>query len=403
MNSLASLKPFEPSKTPDSRRRFIKLVGGGAVIAAATLTTGCSTAAPENTVLAWAAPKSDLAKLGLREFMLAHALLAPNPHNRQPWLADLRRADEITLVCDPDRLLPETDPFGRQILIGCGAFIELAVIAAAERGYRATVEMFPNGAPGSTQLPGGSTVARITLKQDTSVRPDPLFAQIRRRHTNKSEYDTTRAVAPASWQQLAAIAASFGLEAGAITDDKIMASVRQLARASYEIEMTTPRTWLESARLLRIGPDEVTQHRDGITVMGIMPRILTAAGLFDRLAIPVRGDSNFNRLMERWAPFETGSGYFWLASKGNQRSAQMNSGRAYVRAHLQATAMGIDMHPLSQALQEFAEVRKEYVGLHALLGFDPANTTVQMLCRVGFGKTAAGATPRRLLTQLVRV
>ena len=179
--------------------------------------------------------------------------------------------------------------------------------------------------------------------------------------------------------------------------------MRQLTRASYEIEMTTARTWLESARLLRIGPDEVAQHRDGITVMGAMPRLLNAAGMFDRFAIPVRGDSNYNRLMERWAPFETGSGYFWIASIGNGRIAQLNSGRAYVRGHLQATVEGIDMHPLSQALQEFAEVRKEYVGLHALLGFDPANTTVQMLCRVGYGKAAANATPRRELTQMVRV
>ena len=400
MNPSANANAFVQSRSPDSRRRFIQLVGVGAVLAAATSLTGCSTTAPDIAVLAWAAPKSDL---GLREFMPAHALLAPNPHNRQPWLADLRRADEITLVCDPDRLLPETDPFGRQILIGCGAFIELAVIAAAERGYRATVDMFPNGEPPINQLPGGSTVARITLKQDSSVKPDALFAHIRRRRTNKGEYDNARAVAPASWQQLTAIAASFNLQTGTITDDKAIASVRQLTRASYEIEMTTARTWLETARLLRIGPDEVARHRDGIAVMGRMPHLLTAAGLFDRFAIPVRGDSNFNRLMERLAPFETGSGYFWIASIGNSRVAQLNSGCAYVRAHLQATASGLDMHPLSQALQEFAEVRKENLGVNALLGFDPASTTLQMLCRVGYAKAAVNATPRRDVMQLLRV
>ena len=400
MRSSTRTTSLTPTAAPNTRRHFIKLVGGGAVLAAVTLPTGCSTVAPENTVLAWAAPRTDL---GVREFMLAHALLAPNPHNRQPWLADLRRVDEITLVCDPDRLLPETDPFGRQILIGCGAFIELAVIAAAERGYLATVELFPNGVPANNQLPGGSVVARIALKADASVKPDPLFAQIRLRHTNKGEYDSARVVAPASWSQLTAIAASFNVQAGSIVDEKAMANVRQLTRASYEIEMTTARTWLESARLLRIGPDEVRQHRDGITVMGAMARLVSAAGLYDRFAIPVRGDSNFNRLMARWTPFETGSGYFWLASEGNERGAQVNSGRAYVRTHLQATAMGLDMHPLSQALQEFAEVREAYTGLHALLGFDPATTTVQMLCRVGFGKVAAEATPRRELTQMMRV
>jgi nitroreductase len=29
--------------------------------------------------------------------MLAHGLLAPNPHNRQPWPADLRRERQMSL------------------------------------------------------------------------------------------------------------------------------------------------------------------------------------------------------------------------------------------------------------------------------------------------------------------
>ena len=60
------------------------------------------------------------------------------------------------------------------------------------------------------------------------------------------------------------------------------------------------------------------------------------------------------------------------------------------------------MHPLSQALQEFKEVRPQYDALHRLLGFDPAQTTIQMLARVGYGSAAAIATPRRDLAQIVR-
>ena len=63
---------------------------------------------------------------------------------------------------------------------------------------------------------------------------------------------------------------------------------------------------------------------------------------------------------------------------------------------------GVDMHPLSQALQEFAEVRPQYEALHRLLGFDAAQTTIQMLARVGHGTAAGLPTPRRELAQLVR-
>ena len=381
-----------------NRRRAIGLVGGGVVLAGTGL-AGCSSNYPAASVHAWQRAPDDT---DVRRFMLAHALLAPNPHNRQPWLADLRREGEITLVCDKDRLLPETDPFGRQILIGCGAFIELAVIAAAERGYRVQVQAFPDGEPGANELPGGRAVARLVLSRDASAPRDPLFAQIRRRHTNKGSYDSARQLPAPLWQQLAASSRGAGLLAGEIVDAVNIEQVRKITRASFETEMTTARTWLESAHLLRIGPKEIEQHRDGISIMGAMPRLASSLGLFDRFEVPARGSSNHARVMERWLPQETCSGYHWIATRGNGRRAQLDSGRAYVRAHLEATAAGVDMHPLSQALQEFAEVSPQYEALHRLLGFDAAQTTIQMLARVGYGTAAAAPTPRRELAQLLR-
>ena len=72
-----------------------------------------------------------------RRRALAHAILAPNAHNMQPWLVDLSEADVITLYIDRTRLLPETDPFSRQIVISHGTFLELLVLAAAAEGYSA--------------------------------------------------------------------------------------------------------------------------------------------------------------------------------------------------------------------------------------------------------------------------
>jgi hypothetical protein len=100
--------------------------------------------------------------------------------------------------------------------------------------------------------------------------------------------------------------------------------------------------------------------------------------------------------MDRWTPFETGSGFLWLASPGHTRSQQVEAGRAYVRQHLLATAAGVDLHPLSQALQEFDAMRAPYAAVHHALGVDPAHGAVQMLVRVGYATTPAGpdATPR---------
>ena len=176
----------------------------------------------------------------------------------------------------------------------------------------------------------------------------------------------------------------------------------RLTRDAFEAEMTTAHTWLESARLLRIGPDEIARHRDGIALMGLMPRVMSRVGLYDRFEVPVRGTSGHARVMEHWAPQETGSGYLWIASRGNSRRDQLAAGRAYVRAHLEATALGLAMQPLSQALQEFAEVRPQYEALHRGLGVDPASTTVQMLARVGHAIAPSGPAPRRPLKEVTR-
>lgn len=386
--------------SPSARRQFIRLMGGGVVLAAAAgALSGCSTMLPGVALQPWNNPKTETDP---RRFMLAHALLAPNPHNRQPWIADLSQDGLIHLACDGQRLLPETDPNGRQILVGMGAFVELAVIAAAERGFAVMVTPFPNGAPAATELPRGTRVATLKLGPAGSAAADPLFTQIVRRHTQKSAYANDRPLPAGLSADWVATAQALGLRARLVTGDASMASIRRITREAYEIECLTARTWLESARLMRIGPDAIAKHRDGISLNDPFVRLIHAVGLFDPLDVPQRGASSLQRVMDRWKPFETGSGYLWLAGTDNARATQLTAGRAYVRMHLQATAAGVDMHPLSQALQEFPEVRGPFEALHRELQVDAARSSLQMLARVGYALKPSGPSPRRDLASVLR-
>ncbi len=379
-----------------SRRKFIQLLGGGVVFAAGvgTLSPASAGTYPVRSVEAWEpiAPDTEI-----RRWMLAHALLAPNPHNRQPWIADLRKDNEITFVCDGERLLPETDPFGRQILIGCGAFLELAVIAAAQRGYGVEVNLLPAGEPSATQLPKGTVVARMTVAKRDVVKADPLFSQIRNRRSHKGNYDSAKPVPAPDWEQLTSAASELSLIGGRVTDAGKIDQVRRITRESYEIEMTTKRTFLESSNLFRFGPTEIETHRDGIAITSLFLRVLDTFGMFNRQEIPVKGSTNYKQTMQRWAAFETCSGYLWIASRGNSRKQQIECGRTYVRTHLTATALGLDMQPLSQALQEFVEVKTQKSQIYQVLGLDEATTTLQMLMRVGYGMEPVDGTPRRAL------
>ena len=124
------------------RRNFIRLAGGG-TLAAATAGTlaACGVVDPRFPAEALEAWKGPVGETDLRRRAVAYAITAPNSHNLQPWLADLREEGVITLRTDPARVLPQTDPWGRQILIGHGAFIELLVMALAQQGVASDVQL----------------------------------------------------------------------------------------------------------------------------------------------------------------------------------------------------------------------------------------------------------------------
>ncbi len=387
------------------RRNFIRLAGGGVVVAATGLgLSGCGMAAvPASAVAAWAGPDEGSE---LRRDVLSYALLAPNPHNRQPWLAELVGRDEILLRLDLQRLLPATDPYGRQILMGAGAFLELLAMAAAQRGHRAQISLFPQGEP--AQQLDARPFASVRLVADAALAPDPLFAQVLKRRTDRRAYDPARAVDAAAALSLAAAALPSGLRFGlasvaivgadAAAQSTRVAAIRSLAREAWRIEMTTEATMMESMRLLRVGSAEIDQYRDGITIDSPLLVALSKVGLLDRTRFPGADASVVRKQIEDFDTITASTpAYLWLVSDGNSRSQQVGAGRAYARVALAGTALGLALHPNEQALQEYAEVTRPYQAMHQLLDATMPGHTVQMLARVGYlpaGTPVAPPAPR---------
>jgi hypothetical protein len=373
------------------RRRFIRVAGGGIVLAAGV--AGCSSALPPEAIAAWQGPGPET---DLRRWILSYAILAPHSHNLQSWLVDLKTPGEIVLRCDLTRLLPETDPFSRQIMMSHGTFLELLDIAARERGQRAEITLFPEGAFGPDRV-DQRPVARIRLAADASVRPDPLFAQIQRRRTNRSAYDLARPVSAEAWQAMAQAAAGERLRFGYVGADsaEALARHRAIANEAWRIELVTPRTILESFKVMRVGAAEVAQHRDGLTLMDPSVVWLTRLGLFDRSKAPAPDSyATTGQIDEFAAKLASTPGFLWIVSEGNDRATQVRAGRAYARAQLAATAHGVAMQPLSQALQEYPEQAGPYAQIHRLLDAATPGHTVQMWARAGHAPEVPPA-PRR--------
>jgi len=378
-----------------SRRGFIRVIGGGVVGAALVGggLQGCDRM-PASAVAPWQGPG---AEQDPRRRALAWALLAPNPHNMQPWLVDLRREGEILLHVDRTRLLPETDPFARQIVIGHGTFIELLVLAAGADGYRCSIDYFPQGEPADGEV-DERPLARIRLQRDSAAR-DPLFAQISHRRSTKEPY-RERPLETGHTQALQAAHHSSIAQLTLATDTVMAASLRGITERAMLIELQTPRTLKESIDRLRIGADAIAAQPDGIELHGPFFWWLSKLGLMTTEKAMTPGTMAYQGGIDYalgWARATPAFG--WLTTVANDRISQIESGRAYVRLNLKATELGVAMHPVSQVLQEYPEMAALQRDFVAMIGV-AAGQTVQMLFRLGYSEPVPPS-PRRKLDALL--
>lgn len=376
-----------------TRRSVLELLSSGG---AAGLITGCASTSDIDPIAAWRNPGAG--ERDPRRWALAHAILAPNPHNRQPWLVDLPATDEIVFYADTARMLPATDPPNRQITVGCGAFLELLDLAARERGLRADMVLWPEGEPQPVldQRP----IARIRFMPDPTVKPDPLFRHILKRQTNRVAFDLAQPPGVADLAKVASVAMA-PLSAGAITATADVARAIDIGTRGFALEMTTSMTALESANLTRIGSVEIARHRDGIALQGAFIEGMAAVGLLSRRAMADPNSFATKSAIDMFGKtIEATPAFVWLKGPDNSRATQIAAGRAYARMNLTATALGLSIQPWSMTLQEFPEMAGLYRETQATLGATP-DAPVQMLFRIGRAKPGP-TSPRRGLAEHIR-
>lgn len=374
-----------------TRRHVLELFAAGAALAAA----GCAPSGLPDPIAAWRTPGAG--ETDPRRHALAHAILAPNPHNKQPWLVELVGADEIVLFIDRTRLLPVTDPPNRQITIGCGAFLELLDIAARETGHRADITPFPEGEP--QPVLDDRPIAHVRLTKDAAIGRDALYPQIVKRRTSRETFDAKRIPSEEDLQNI--VGASQDIASDYVAKPDQVAKLRDLVWRGWTREMATPAALKESVDVMRIGAREIATHRDGISLDGPMVELLKAAGMITQKTLSDPDSQASKQGVAMFKPLaDTATAFVHLRGPDNTRATQIASGRAYARMNLEATARGLSMHPWSMALQEYPEMADLYAEQQALLGGTPA-APVQMLARIGYGKASPPA-PRRGLAEHIR-
>jgi hypothetical protein len=368
-----------------SRRRFLFAAGGAALALTGSGAVFAVSRTPSRALQSWRDTEAPVTDPRLDAFR--YAILAPNPHNRQPWLIELVGSDAAIIRCDLNRRLPETDPFDRQITIGFGCFLELARIAATSRGLRMEVTAFPEGAPEVPERLDRRPIAKVSFVREGAAAVDPYFKVITSRRSSKVPFDLSR---PISAQTLDEV------RQGGVTasvDPGLVAKLRELTWDAWMIEAQTPRTFKESVDLMRIGKSEIEANPDGIALSGAMIEALALIGQISRASLADPTSSAFKAGTDKYRPIiATATGYAWVVTPGNSRRDQLEAGRRYVRMNLAANSSGLSVHPVSQALQEFPEMRPHFNAAKSLLAV-PVGSTLQMLARLGYA-TAQPPAPR---------
>jgi len=383
----------QPSLAVD-RRNFIKIIAAGGIV---SLLQGCDEM-PASAIAPWNGPSHDLTDIRLRA--LSWAILAPNPHNLQSWMADVREKDTVRLLVDQTRLLKETDPENRQILIGCGAFLELFGAACTAYGHRADVHLFPEGSY-SPHSVDHRPFAEIRVESTASFVGDSgIFQVMRDRRSAKMAYSRRTPSA----DDFAALANAFQfplVEFGHAANPAEARTITDLAKNGYAVEFGNRRTLQESLHAIRLGTDAIARDPSGIALHGPLFWWGRKLGLIDDKSIADPDNPRVRASLGKFAEvLDQTPSWGWLRSKDNSRLAQIEAGRAYLRVNLEAARRGLAVHPNSQVLEEFSEMNQLFSQFHRQVGVS-APERVQMLFRIGFCERPSPPTPRRALENIV--
>lgn len=357
--------------------------------------------APRKAVKPWdeaSGPKADW-----RLFVLANALLAPNPHNLQPWLAELLPDGSIVLKWNTKKSLPETDPPGRQIIVGFGCFIEAAVIAASAIGKSLDVNLFPTGFPSNTSLSDlAEKPIAVLIGSDAKSEPDALYSQLVKRHCVKKQYEMNKPVDASSILALQNAGTSPRIQCKSETRAKQVDAIRKVCLSAVTLENELPAKKGESVKWMRFGRNEVDANPDGIALYGPPIEALILAGEMNSEKM-MRPDSMISKLglKSQLDTIHATPSFFWIESLDNSRVSQIDAGRAFLRATLAATKLGLSTHPCSAPLQEYPEMSSLYLQIHKLLGVN-SPSRIQMLVRLGYGPAAYPA-PRWEVSSFVKM
>ena len=292
----------------------------------------------------------------------AVARWAPSKHNTQPWRFVVATGG-LELWADPMRVLPQTDPHRRELVISCGAVVELACVAARAAGREPHVTRLPDGS--------GSLLARIDeLGPHAATETDAaLLAAVASRRTDRGPLDAT-ALPPSLPFRLQSEAASTGASLRLVSRPGDRATMARLVERADRLLVQRGVVDRELEPWLRL-PDD--RRPDGVLVDHTRGAAASARAEF------VQRD--FSAAHSRPAQDRPGPDrplVAVLCTPDDEVRSWLVVGEALGRVLLHAAAAGASASYLNQPVED-AAIRAELRGQLDLPGIP------QLVLRIGIG------------------
>ena len=252
-------------------------------------------------------------------------------------------------------------------------------IAAAEKHIGVRFTLYPEGEDGP--------VAVAVFEQGPAT-PAPLFAAIQDCRTCH-ELFTDQPLSSGMVEKLQNYAT-------VVLDPLRVAALKKIALQARRTEAFHPPSWNESVDLMWFGKGEINVNPDGIDLGGSFLETLILSGILTRAGQTDPASNGFKQTIAVYDNILSATPAFAVVTTpGNSRLDQIAAGRRWLRLLLAATAVGVSVHPVSQALQEYPEMAKHYDAVHDRLaqGASQGGEAVQMLGRLGYGP-AVSRSPR---------
>lgn len=307
--------------------------------------------------------------------LLTAATAAPSLHNSQPWSFDIE-ADQIVVFADPSRQLTRADPFGRSLLVSCGAALFNLRVAAEHLGFHPRVRLLPS-------VTDPTMVASLVLGARHANRGGlaTYYDAVAVRRTNRLPFHE-RPVPLSALACLAEAARAQNAMMRIYQDPGEVSRIVDLLHRADLHETDDPAARVERQSWIG-GP-----HRDdGIPTGSLGPRPGSARTPFRDLGrdVGVRRDS---------ARFENTPTVAVLSTQHDERLDWVRAGQAVERVLLEATAAGLAASFLNQPL--------EHEALRGLVRSPKSGVGhSHMIMRIGYGDLVP-ATPRRDLAAVRR-